>query len=83
MRPTSIHTAAWRYLGAHPDASFKLPHLKRFIRTLEREKFDPFFMVPGQSDFAAMRMATGIGDRPTTDHKRRGRRLAKSPRPSV
>ena len=44
MRPVSIHTAAWRYPGAFPDANFNLSHLKRFIRTLERGKFDAFFM---------------------------------------
>jgi len=44
MRPVSIHTAAWRYPGAFPDANFNLAHLKRFIRTLERGKFDAFFM---------------------------------------
>jgi len=44
MRPTTIHTAAWRYPGAYPDANFNLSHLKRFIRALERGKFDAFFM---------------------------------------
>jgi alkanesulfonate monooxygenase len=44
MRPVSIHTGAWRYPGAFPDANFKLGHLKRFIQTLERGKFDAFFM---------------------------------------
>ncbi|HTW68292.1 MAG TPA: LLM class flavin-dependent oxidoreductase [Acetobacteraceae bacterium] len=44
MRPTTIHTAAWRYPGAYPDANFNLNHLKHFIRTLERGKFDAFFM---------------------------------------
>jgi FMN-dependent oxidoreductase (nitrilotriacetate monooxygenase family) len=44
MRPVSIHTAAWRYPGAYPDANFNLTHLKRFARTLERGKFDAFFM---------------------------------------
>ncbi len=44
MRPASIHTAAWRYPGAYPDANFNLAHLKRFIQTLERGKFDAFFM---------------------------------------
>ncbi|HET8995605.1 MAG TPA: LLM class flavin-dependent oxidoreductase [Acetobacteraceae bacterium] len=44
MRPISIHTAAWRYPGAYPDANFNLSHLKRFARTLERGKFDAFFM---------------------------------------
>lgn len=44
MRPISIHTAAWRYPGAYPDANFNLGHIKRFARTLERGKFDAFFM---------------------------------------
>ena len=44
MRPVSIHTGAWRYPGAYPDANFNLSHLKRFAQTLERGKFDAFFM---------------------------------------
>ncbi|WP_315833370.1 LLM class flavin-dependent oxidoreductase [Bradyrhizobium prioriisuperbiae] len=44
MRPISLHTGAWRYPGAFPDANFNLTHLKRFIQTLERGKFDAFFM---------------------------------------
>jgi FMN-dependent oxidoreductase (nitrilotriacetate monooxygenase family) len=44
MRPASIHTGAWRYLDAFPDANFNLAHLKRFAQTLERAKFDAFFM---------------------------------------
>src|SRR6202522_176261 len=44
MRPTTIHTGAWRYPGAFPDANFNLAHLKRFAQTLERAKFDAFFM---------------------------------------
>ena len=44
MRPVSIHTGAWRYPGAIPDANFNFPALKRFIQTLERGKFDAFFM---------------------------------------
>jgi FMN-dependent oxidoreductase (nitrilotriacetate monooxygenase family) len=44
MRPASIHTGAWRYPGAFPDANFNFGHLKRFIQTLERGKFDAFFM---------------------------------------
>ena len=38
MRPTTIHT------GAFPDANFKLGHLIRFAQTLERGKFDAFFV---------------------------------------
>jgi alkanesulfonate monooxygenase len=44
MRPVAIHTAWWRYPGAHPDANFNLKHLVRFIHTLERACFDAFFM---------------------------------------
>ena len=44
MRPTTIHTASWRYPGAYPDANFNLAHIKRFIQTLERGRFDAFFM---------------------------------------
>jgi FMN-dependent oxidoreductase (nitrilotriacetate monooxygenase family) len=44
MRPTTIHTGAWRYPGAFPDANFNFSHLKRFAQTLERGKFDAFFM---------------------------------------
>src|ERR1700681_1594198 len=44
MRPASIHTGAWRYPGAFPDANFNLAHITRFAQTLERAKFDAFFM---------------------------------------
>jgi FMN-dependent oxidoreductase (nitrilotriacetate monooxygenase family) len=44
MRPVSLHTGAWRYPGAYPDANFNFAHLKRFAQTLERGKFDAFFM---------------------------------------
>src|ERR1700674_135905 len=44
MRPASIHTGAWRYPGAFPDANFNLAHIKYFAQTLERAKFDAFFM---------------------------------------
>src|SRR5947209_13434128 len=44
MRPVSIHTAWWRYPGAFPDANFNFAHLKRFAQTLERGRFDAFFM---------------------------------------
>ena len=44
MRPVSLHTGAWRYPGAFPDANFNFAHLKRFAQTLERGKFDAFFM---------------------------------------
>ena len=44
MRPVSIHTGAWRYPGGLPDANFNFGHIKRFAQTLERGKFDAFFM---------------------------------------
>src|SRR5271170_1068268 len=44
MRPVSIHTAAWRYPGAWPDANFNFPRLQQLAETLERGKFDAFFM---------------------------------------
>jgi len=44
MRPASIHTGAWRYPGAYPDANFNLAHMVRFVQTLEKAKFDSFFM---------------------------------------
>jgi alkanesulfonate monooxygenase len=44
MRPVSIHTGAWRYPGAYPDANFNFGHVKRFAQTLERGRFDAFFM---------------------------------------
>ncbi len=44
MRPVSIHTGAWRYPGAYPDANFNFAHLSRFARQLEDAKFDAFFM---------------------------------------
>jgi alkanesulfonate monooxygenase len=44
MRPVSIHTGAWRYPGAWPDANFNFPHLRQLIRKLEAGKFDAFFM---------------------------------------
>lgn len=44
MRPVSIHTGAWRYPGAIPDANFNFPAQKQMIRKLEAGKFDAFFM---------------------------------------
>src|SRR5258708_1031493 len=44
MRPVSIHTGAWRYPGAWPDANFNFAHIKRLIQKLETGKFDAFFM---------------------------------------
>jgi alkanesulfonate monooxygenase len=44
MRPVGIHTGWWRYPGAWADANFNLPHLVHLIQTLERGRFDAFFM---------------------------------------
>jgi alkanesulfonate monooxygenase len=44
MRPASIHTGAWRYPGAYPDANFNFALLKRFAQRLEAARFDAFFM---------------------------------------
>ena len=44
MRPASIHTGAWRYPGAWPDANFNLAHMRHLIRWLEAACFDAFFM---------------------------------------
>ncbi len=44
MRPVSIHTGAWRYPGAWPDANFNFSHIKQMIQKLEAGKFDAFFM---------------------------------------
>jgi len=44
MRPVSLHTGAWLYHGAWPDANFNFQHLKTMIRKLEAGKFDAFFM---------------------------------------
>ena len=44
MRPVSIHTGAWRYPGAYPDANFNFQHIKTFAQRLEAAKFDAFFM---------------------------------------
>ena len=44
MRPASIHTGAWRYPGAWPDMNFNFAHTKQAIQSLEKAKFDAFFM---------------------------------------
>ncbi|MBB4566325.1 LLM class flavin-dependent oxidoreductase [Rhizobium leucaenae] len=44
MRPVSLHTGAWRYPGAYPDANFNFAHIKSFAQALEQAKFDAFFM---------------------------------------
>lgn len=55
MRPATIHTGAWRYPGAFPDANFNFAHLKRFAQTLERGRFDAFFMA---DHLAVLNMST-------------------------
>jgi alkanesulfonate monooxygenase len=44
MRPASIHTGAWRYPGAWPDANFNFAHMKELVGKLEAARFDAFFM---------------------------------------
>jgi FMN-dependent oxidoreductase (nitrilotriacetate monooxygenase family) len=44
MRPVSLHTGAWRYPGAAPDANFNFQLITRLAQTLERGCFDGFFM---------------------------------------
>ncbi|MGV3549252.1 LLM class flavin-dependent oxidoreductase [Rhizobium sp.] len=44
MRPVSLHTGAWRYPGAYPDANFNFRQLSHFAQRLEAAKFDAFFM---------------------------------------
>ncbi len=44
MRPASIHTGAWRYPGAWPDANFNFAKLRECAQRLEAAKFDTFFM---------------------------------------
>src|SRR5579871_4191668 len=71
MRPVSIHTAWWRYPGSFPDANFNFAHLWRFAETLERGKFDAFFMadhlaVLNMPMKALMRSATVTSFEPLT-----------------
>lgn len=44
MRPVSIHTGAWRYPGAWPDANFNFRHISHLAQKLEEGCFDAFFM---------------------------------------
>src|SRR4029453_11790023 len=44
MRPVSLHTGAWRYPGAYPDANFNFGHCRAFFRKLEQGRFAAFFM---------------------------------------
>ncbi len=44
MRPTTIHTGAWRFPGAWPDSNFNFQKIKLLAQKLEAGKFDAFFM---------------------------------------
>jgi alkanesulfonate monooxygenase len=71
MRPVGIHTGWWRYPGAALDANFNLKHLVHFIQTLERGRFDAFFMadhlaVLNMSIAALRRSATPTSFEPFT-----------------
>ena len=44
MRPVAIHTGAWRYPGALPDANFNFGYLTHLAKQLEAAKFDFLFM---------------------------------------
>lgn len=55
MRPVSLHTGAWRHPDAWPDANFNLKHLTHCVQTLERAKFDAFFMA---DHLAVLNMST-------------------------
>ena len=63
MRPVGIHTAWWRYPGAYPDANFNLRHLIRFAQTLERGRFDAWFMA---DHLAVLNMPTAALKRSAT-----------------
>ena len=71
MRPVGIHTGWWRYPGAAPHANFNLKSLVHFIQTLERGRFDAFFMadhlaVLNMSINALRRSATATSFEPFT-----------------
>ena len=44
MRPSTIHTGAWRHPEAWSDANFNLKHLVACAKKLEHGRFDAFFM---------------------------------------
>ncbi len=54
MRPVSLHSGAWRYPGAYPDANFNLKHLKSFIQKLEEAKYHAFFMAGKFEDWLSV-----------------------------
>ena len=71
MRPVTIHTGSWRYPGAYADANFNFRHIERFAQTLERGRFDAFFMadhlaVLNMPMEALMRSATVTSFEPMT-----------------
>jgi FMN-dependent oxidoreductase (nitrilotriacetate monooxygenase family) len=71
MRPVSIHTGAWRYPGGTPDANFNFELIKTCAQTLERGRFDAFFMadhlaVLNMPDDALKRSATVTSYEPMT-----------------
>ena len=43
MRPATIHTGAWRYPGAFPDANFNFAHIKRFRDWVKADVFARLF----------------------------------------
>ena len=45
MRPVSLHTGAWRYPGAYPDANFNFKHIKSFAQKLEAVATRPILSV--------------------------------------
>ncbi len=71
MRPVGIHTAWWRYPGGWKDANFSWPKLRQLAQTLERGKFDAFFMadhlaVLNMPEAALKRSATATSFDPMT-----------------
>jgi len=71
MRPVGIHTGWWRYPGAWPDANFNLSHMVHLIQTLERGRFDAFFMADhlallNMNRAALQRSATATSFEPLT-----------------
>ena len=56
MRPISIHTGAWRYPGAWPDANFNFGHIKRLIQKLDARTY----RVAGKLPVDDLNAATGL-----------------------
>jgi hypothetical protein len=55
LRPTTIHTGAWRYPGAWADANFNLAHLTWAARRLEAARFDAVFLAATTSPSSTCR----------------------------